>query len=463
MKISSKLFFALVGLTAFVLAFTLLLVRWSFQQGFLDFVANLENTRMEVLAESLLFEYKQSGENWDFLRFQTLESREQLPRMHGFGMRPPPRRPGNQPRPNGRVSPPTALFDDNGNLLSGSPWRGEARHKFTYPIVYNRRQIAELHSWPSPVSAGSAADKFISSQRNQSVLIGLGCIMFAALLALLLTKQLLRPIKLIQTKLNALSKGDYTVTTSPLRKDELGQLTANVDALTATLNAVRTQKNEWFASISHELRTPLTVLKGEIEAIDAGIRPFNAAGLASLQQEVSLLERLIEDLYQLSLSEAGGLKYRFENVDISETLAEVCESAEFQFANKGLKLKRSLLENVVCRADEQRLAQLFHNLLNNALLYTHSPGSVYINLELNAGVVVIKVEDSSPGVAAEDMAFILTPLFRGDEARTRIGSGAGLGLTICKNIVEAHSGVINVSNSQYGGLAVSIELPFEKV
>ena len=463
MKITVKIFLTLIGLTACILFITLMLVRWSFEQGFLDFIAELERTRMQALAESLISDYQNNNENWDFLSFQTLDQRAVVSRPPRQG-RPPPPRNREQGRPARRLdSPPTALFALDGSVMSGTPWQGEQRHEFTYPIMFNGIKIAELRSWPSPVSANTVANTFMAGQLKNSLLIGLACLLLAAFVAAVLTAQLVKPIRLIYNKITQLNNGDYKIEKSPVANNEIGQLTQHIELLAETLDKTREAKNEWFACVSHELRTPLTVLKGEMEALDAGIRPFNHANLASLKQEIFLLEHLINDLYQLSLSDVGGLAYHYSEASFSELLQQTCELFIPQCKDKNIRLHLLIAPNVKGRADKNRLSQLFLNLLTNAVLYTSSPGDIYVSLTSMGDSIQLRIEDSAPAVEPAHYKKLFDPLFRTDQARTRTGNGAGLGLSICKNIVVAHQGDIFAEPSQYGGIAITVYMPRVKV
>lgn len=463
MKISTNVFLTLTGLTAFILLLTLVLVRWSFQQGFLDFIADLEQKRMRFLAESILADYHANGNSWEFLQGQPLESRGPPSRFREQGRRPPPDMPRHPEHVGRQDSPPTALYSDDGALIGGVPWQGEVRHQFSYAIYNKGNLIAELRSWPSPVSTNSVANDFIAKQFNQSILIGLSCLILAMIAAWMLTTQLTRPIRLIHDKVVTLTKGEYKVEKSHNGNNEMGQLMQNVEQLADTLDKTREAKNQWFAAVSHELRTPLTVLKGELEALDAGIRPFNQASLISLNQEVALLEHLINDLYQLSLSDMGALKYQFSDTNVSEILIQSCASVAQQYFDKYICLHKNIETTISFEADANRLFQLFLNLLNNALLYTDGPGDVYVSLKRQKEAIHLTIEDTAPTVAKDDYDQLFEPLFRGNRARTRQGSGAGLGLAICKNIVEAHQGTITARPSNFGGIAILVIFPLKKV
>ena len=475
MKISHKLFLTLVGFTAIILLVSLLLARWSFQQGFREFTVGMEQRRLANTAQALVVSYQTAGNNWRLARQQGLNyfmrapQNNRGPRSPGPGgprgprFRPPPPRNDSGPKdfkPGRREPiPPTALYDNASQFVTGSQIPGDRASAIIYPIELDGRRIGELRSLPQPLANNDLALSFIQQQFYTSLGIGGLCLSLAMLIAWWLTRQLLRPIVSLQENIGTLAKGIYKLPVSLARKDELGHLMNDVEQLAVVLDKTREAKNRWFASISHELRTPLTVLIGEIEVLQAGIRPFNTNSLQSLEQEIRLLERLVGDLYQLSLSEIGGLKYTFSDVELSDIIEGVCDALQTQYDDKKLVLRRPEPGEYWCSGDHARLSQLILNLLNNAMLYTDAPGEVSMSLVNDKDNVMLRIEDSAPGVPLSSCEHLFEPLFRMDEARTRKGSGAGLGLAICKNIVTAHQGTITAIPSAKGGLRLDVTLP----
>ena len=170
------------------------------------------------------------------------------------------------------------------------------------------------------------------------------------------------------------------------------------------------------------------------------------------------MNHLVDDLYQLSLSDVGGLRYNFTPLNLSSCLESLLVSLQQQAHGKGLDLIFNIQKDVWVNADLQRLEQLILNLCNNAFAYTDSPGKIELKLTAHQEQVSLSIDDSYPSVAAQDCELLFDPLYRQDLSRTRRESGAGLGLTICKNIVEAHGGGIQASPSSLGGLQIMIKL-----
>jgi two-component system sensor histidine kinase BaeS len=472
MKISHKLFFSFLGLTSLILIATLSLARWSFEQGFLDFIKGMEKERLQRISVQLVEEYQDSENSWEQIKqlglmdFIDGPNKRKRPPPRGKDRPPRGQHPRSQPpapnrlEPTGRKSmrgaPPTALFDVNGEWVSGFTNHKEQDPTNQMEIYAQGQLIGQLQSWAEPEQASSLASEFSRQQLFTSLTIGFFCLLIASIISLLLSRVLLGPLRRVLTSVAELSKGNYQVKFAESRNDELGKLMQDVEYLSDTLEKNRSAKNRWFADISHELRTPLTVLSGEIEAMKAGIRPLDQKQLMSLDQEVMLLRHLVDDLYQLSLSDMGGLRYNFASIDLKDSIQNALESMRQSMKDKGLRLELNLKGNLTFNADAKRIEQLFTNLSANSMAYTDAPGEIHIESHRLDEQLVIEVHDSKPSVSVQECSKLFEPLYRVDQARTRRNSGAGLGLIICKNIVEAHKGTISASPSPLGGLCIKI-------
>lgn len=486
LSIAQKLLAAFVGLTLLVLTATLGLARWSFEQGFLDYVNALEQTRLERLAEDFALEYAALGNTWEGLGERRAERllRDVRPRgRRGDGpgrdkktfRRDKPddenrsRRDKRPPRPDGPDgrrpgSPPTALYDVNNLLLAGTSMGPFDSLTIRVPVVVQDEVVGELRSEPRRQLHSTQETAFSRQQLLTSWMIGAGCLALAFVLSLLLSRGLLAPVRRAIASVAQLSGGNYDHRMNEDRNDELGRLAGDLDKLGATLEANQSSRRRLLADVSHELRTPLTVLTGEIEALKDGVRPFDRAQLDSLDQEVQRLRYLVDDLYQLSVSDLGGLSYTFAPVDLALCAREVVEGLTHRASEQGIVVafrEASKGSPILVRADANRLEQLLTNLLENSLAYTDSPGDVRVSLSRQDNSAVLLIEDSAPGVPAPDCERLFEPLFRAEASRSRRTGGAGLGLAICRNIVEAHGGQVTASPSALGGLATRVELPLD--
>jgi two-component system sensor histidine kinase BaeS len=301
---------------------------------------------------------------------------------------------------------------------------------------------------------------FVQGQRMAMGLVAIVIFLVSAGLAFPLANRLLRPVRELGDATHRLAAGHYGSRGPVTSGDELGRLAHDFNALALTLEKNEQARRGWLADISHELRTPLAILRGEIEALEDGLRQPTPDAIRSLHGEVMRLGRLVDDLQQLSLSDLGALTYRKEGLDLASLLADVIDSYRPELLRHGLQLHVQLSQRpMTVFADGERLRQLFANLLDNTLRYTDSGGQVEIRLAEEGGQAKIDLCDSAPGVPAEDLERLFERFYRVEGSRNRASGGAGLGLAICRNIVEAHGGKISARPSALGGLWLEIRLP----
>jgi two-component system sensor histidine kinase BaeS len=256
-----------------------------------------------------------------------------------------------------------------------------------------------------------------------------------------------------------LSSGNYQYRAKLKQKDELGQLAIDLNHLGKTLQQNQTSRQQWIADISHELRTPLSILRGELEAIEDGIRPMNKTSIQSLVAEVKRLGKLVEDLYQLSLSDLGALNYVKEPLDLYELIQNVATFFTQRFNEHNIDISFHIdNQAAMIFGDEKRFFQLFSNLFENTVRYTDAGGQLEIYCSCENNQIRVKLEDSKPAVSDEQLTRLFDRLYRVEASRNRASGGAGLGLSIVKAVADAHNATIISSHSSLGGLAVTLEI-----
>ena len=333
----------------------------------------------------------------------------------------------------------------------------------TVSIDYDGRVVGTLHLAPQPRLSEAADIAFAHAQLRNALIAAMAVLAGALVLAFALARGLLKPVHALADGTRALAAGDYARRLAVERRDELGALAEDFNHLAATLEQHRDARRRWGADIAHELRTPLSVLRGEIHALQDGVRAPTPAALDSLQAECARLGALIEDLYQLSLADAGALEYRFERIDLGEVVRDALDLQQRACADAGLALEVAIAGSIHVRADAHRIAQLIDNLLANARRYTDAPGRIRVELTATHDGARIVVEDTAPGVPADALPRLFDRLFRVEASRSRAAGGAGLGLAICRAIVEAHGGSIDAGPSALGGLCITVDLPGDRV
>ena len=327
------------------------------------------------------------------------------------------------------------------------------------PIYYEDSQIGSLALLVSE-RLYEAIDLAFARSNNQTLRFSaIAGLLFAAIISLILTMNITGPIRKLGRGTRSLISGEFKTRVSIQNRDELGKLSRDFNILAKTLDKNSESQKQWLADISHELRTPIAILKSELEAIDDGIREFDKETLQSLTHEVKRINNLVNDLYELTLADLGAMKYQMREMDISSCLKAVIETYRDRFKSSEIDLSESISEASIFLGDSYRLEQLFTNLIENTLRYTDSPGKLIIDLTEDNENIQITFSDSAPGVATDVIEKIFDRFFREELSRSREKGGAGLGLAICHEIVEAHSGEIKAEPSDLGGLSIQILLP----
>lgn len=247
-----------------------------------------------------------------------------------------------------------------------------------------------------------------------------------------------------------------------LPDDELGRLARTLNDMIARLEAAFQRQRQFTADASHELRTPLTAIKGQIEVARA--RPRAPAAyqevLARVNEEVDRLVRLVGSLFTLARADAGEIPIAAEPVAIEEIARAAVEQVRPAAAARGVTLSLDGARNVTVRGDQDLLLQLLLNLLDNAVKYTATGGHVTAGWDEQDGSVVrLWVRDSGIGIASEHHARVFDRFYRVDAARSRAEGGAGLGLSICRWIAEAHGGSITLESALGRGATFTVRLP----
>ncbi|CAX60488.1 two-component system sensor histidine kinase BaeS [Erwinia billingiae] len=449
--ITAKLFAAIFSTCLLVLVTMHWGVRLSFEHGFIDYIKKGNEQRLVMLSDALSDQYEQHG-NWDFLRhnnklvFQILHSLEQNPDSN------------SQLPPHGWRTQ-FWIIDQQYHVMIGP--RGPV------PPEGSRRNITtsdgHIVGWvigsPPERLTRSADINFDQQQKRTSWIISGLAMLLAALVTWLMSRGLLAPVKRLVEGTHQLAAGDFTSRVQANSRDELGRLGQDFNRLASTLEKNESMRRAFMADISHELRTPLAILRGELEAIQDGVRKLTPESIVSLQGEVSTLTKLVDDVHQLSLSDEGALAYRKCKTDLVPLVELVASNFNGRYQSRNLSLDLRLPEQAPLFGDPDRLMQLFTNLMENSLRYTDAGGGLTVTLVSQADQQILHFEDTSPGITDEQRQQIFERFFRAESSRNRASGGSGLGLAICQNIVEAHDGSIVADHSDAGGLKITVHLP----
>ena len=456
LSISTKLFVAVLAGVLLVILSMGLATSWSFGRGFLGFINEQAMERMAQVVPRLATAYQREG-NWDFLRNR--------PDRWFDVMRPDP----DAARATDDLRPPLAsdltgalfriaLLDKDKKRVTGYPAIGE--DALVQPVVVNSETVGWLAVTPFQSVTEAGGERFQQYQLRTSLVIGVFSLLLAMLIAWWIARTLLEPVKRVAAATHRLASGDYSSRVAVASDDEVGQLSRDFNQLAYTLERNEKMRREFMADVSHELRTPLSVLRGELEAIEDGVRSLDQSSMKSLQGEVSMLSKLVDDLYELSLADVGALTYRKALCLLNDLLENSLAMYRDRFTARQLQIDLELpRQPVELLADASRLQQLFSNLLENAVRYTDVNGTLRISVGVDRDTVRIDFLDSGPGVSADQLPRLFERFYRGESSRNREHGGAGLGLAICRSIANAHDGSLVADHSPYGGLWLILRLP----
>ena len=362
--------------------------------------------------------------------------------------------------PGMRMERRLALFDKSRSLVAPQGRAIDIEHFITEPIRIDNTTVGWLGIEKNRKFSDPINISFLTGQTNAIYTTGIGILLVAIVVALLLSRHLTAPIKLIMQGTKEIARRKFDTRIELDTMDELGSLAENFNRMAQTLEKYEEARKQWFTDISHELGTPLTILRGEIESVEDGIRPLN---LESLAFEVNRISKIIHELREISLAETGGLVWRPQPIDVGRVLLEIAGiyRSRFSLANIELRVPKPDESPMEIQGNEDKLKQLFSNILDNSLRYTDKPGMLEIAFEKAVSRIRILFQDSGPGVPEDSIPFLFDRLYRVESSRSRIEGGSGLGLAICKYIVELHGGTISAAN-YCGGLQLKIELPRRK-
>ncbi|TFH35082.1 MAG: HAMP domain-containing protein [Anaerolineales bacterium] len=323
----------------------------------------------------------------------------------------------------------------------------------------------------SSTGLGLNADLFTNFRlavQEALLLAALASILVAVIVSLLFSRRIVAPVKQMMAISQRIANGHYDERVNipgrlqPAEMDELANLAVAFNQMAAQLERTESMRRELIGDVAHELRTPLTTIKASLEGLIDGVLPAQVETYQQVHREAERMQRLVQDLQELSQVEAGVYPMQFRNVQITDLVEAARARLERQFIEKGVDLIVDIPADLpLIDADENRIGQVLINLLGNALQYTESPGTVRVSAARMGHEVVVSVHDSGLGIPVEHLAHIFTRFYRVDKSRARASGGTGIGLTIAKHIVEAHNGRIWAESPGAGqGSRFSFSLPF---
>ncbi|MBT2320983.1 HAMP domain-containing protein [Variovorax paradoxus] len=509
LTLSRKIFFALATLLVVLLLLSAAFSIFALQRGLGPYVAEIEIRRMDWLAQLLQKHYAANG-SWDKLRKDEgawhrlqmgdpgtaqVEPREaddaRLPPWYArpprFEDRPPPP-PGFPPQlellPRRYMPPPAPGFfsdpreaadsiyqrlgvvDATGARVAGASVNLASAARL--PIRRGHLVIGELVLAPVEGLDSEADRVFFARQSGVILLTGLVGLVVALVLSWQLARRWLSPIDALTQGAQDVARGRLGTRVQVRGSDELALLGRTFNNMAERLDTVETSRRAWLADVAHELRTPLAAMRAEIEALQDGVRSFDDRTALRLHRQVMRLGQLVDDL-RSSMRDPRVESLTRSSVFPLVLLKEVLAATHDRFVQHRIAVDAQAVDALAAQSqpmvegDAHRLHQVFMNLLENTLSYTDAGGALHIGaaVEGSGGAqrLVLRFDDSAPGVMAGELPRLFERLFRAEGSRNRTLGGSGLGLSICRATVEAHGGEIDASASPLGGVGITMWLP----
>jgi heavy metal sensor kinase len=297
--------------------------------------------------------------------------------------------------------------------------------------------------------------------RGVTIYSALAVLLLAGVGGMFLAHQTLKPVHRITDIARGIGEGDLSQRIDIQSDDEMGRLASTLNGMIARLEEAFNRQKQFAADASHELRTPLAVIQAESSlALDKKrTQAEYRKSLDLVSQEVAYMSEVIGKLLQLTRSDAGPEQLNLWDVNLRDLWAELASDMEALALDKGLRVLEGPMENLSVKGDKVKLRQLFMNILDNAIRYTPSGGSITGSIIRKEGNAVVSISDAGVGISAEHLPFVFDRFYRVDKARTRAEGGTGLGLAIASSIAKAHGGDIEIESEVGKGSTFHVILP----
>jgi two-component system sensor histidine kinase BaeS len=309
------------------------------------------------------------------------------------------------------------------------------------------------------LGAKSTFNVFSGEGLARTAATALGVLLIAALVMVFTGRRLVRPILALTGAAQRMTNGDHAARVPVTGRDEVARLGHAFNAMAESIQHHDHQRKAMVSDVAHELRTPLANIKGYLVASEDGVVPLDRELVTSLLEEAGLLERLIADLQDLALADAGKLKIHPELRDLSELAQQVVSAHRPAAEGAGVTLTAEVNGPAPAVVDNARIRQALGNLVSNAIRFTPTDGKVMVGVRRVGNGYNLTVTDNGAGISAEHLPYLFDRFYRAEHSRSRATGGSGLGLAITKHLVEAHRGTIAATSRLGHGSTFTIHLP----
>ena len=309
------------------------------------------------------------------------------------------------------------------------------------------------------VSPNDIHQMFLTAVHRYLLWASIAALTLAFIISYFLIRRVLQPLSQMHAITREVAAGNFSARVDVKSQDEVGELGIAFNRMADSLEKVEQLRKTMVADVAHELRTPLTNLRGYLEALNDGVLPPSQETFIMLQQEIMRLVSLVENLQQLARADAARAFLKREKLSLAEVVDEILSLYRLHFQEKKISAEKSIAaEAEFVMADRDKLLQAIRNMVENAWKYTPEYGRIAITTQLDPGMVRLTIANSGPGIQESDLPFIFERFFRADRSRSRDAGGAGIGLAIVRELVEAHGGKVG-AESRGGETRVWFSLP----
>lgn len=292
------------------------------------------------------------------------------------------------------------------------------------------------------IVSDESGNGLVSTIRKTVINTSLLVLIAAIIATYFITDRITHPLKMMTKASRRFAKGDFSERVKVDGKDEVAQLAVAFNNMADSLESLESMRNSFLANVSHDLRTPMTTISGFIDGITSGAIPKEeqAHYLGIISAEVHRLSRLVSQLLDISRLESGDRKFDFVDFDIAEVARLIIISFEQQLEEKQLDVEFITDDDtMIANADKDAIYQVLYNLCHNAIKFSRKNGRFFIRIkQMSAKKLLVSVYDDGQVLSAEDAAKIFDRFYKTDKSRGLDKSGVGLGLYICKTIIDAH-------------------------
>ena len=293
------------------------------------------------------------------------------------------------------------------------------------------------------ISPEPAHAMFVDAVHRYLLWASLAAVILAVALSFVMMRRVLSPLSRMTVITREIAAGNFDVRVPVGTRDEIGQLARAFNRMAQSLEEIESLRRTLMIDVAHELRTPLTNMRGYLEALEDGVLPASSETIRLLRDETLRLAQLVEDVLQLARADAARRNLETAALDLCGLVRETLETLSPEFARKSLAVNlRAPDTPVVVPADRRRLARVLRNLADNAARYSPEGGTVDVAIEAGSHQVLMEIRNTAPELVARDLPFIFERFYRGEKSRSRKHGGAGIGLAIVKELVEAHGGQV---------------------